>query len=100
MVMEQKKTNKRRDLTQMILIIAIIFLLNFISQKFFTRFDLTTEKKFTLSEKTKELLENLDDIVYFRVYLEGDFNPEFDRLKTSTREMLDEFRAYSNGNIE
>ena len=98
--MAQKKTNKRRDLTQMILIIVIIFLLNFISQKFFTRFDLTTEKKFTLSEKTKELLETLDDIVYFRVYLEGDFNPDFDRLKNSTREMLDEFRAYSNGNIE
>ena len=98
--MIEKKKNKKRDLTQMILIISIIFLLNFVSQKFFTRFDLTTEKKFTLSEQTKELLEKLDDIVYFRVYLEGDFNPDFDRLKISTREMLDEFRAYSNGNIE
>lgn len=98
--MAQKKANKKRDLTQLFLIMAIIFLLNFIAQDFFTRFDLTSEKKFTLSEKTKELLGNLDDIVFFRVYLEGDFNPDFDRLKSSTKEMLDEFRAYSNGNIE
>ncbi|MEW6469670.1 MAG: gliding motility-associated ABC transporter substrate-binding protein GldG [Bacteroidota bacterium] len=94
------KRNKRRDLVQLALIIAIIFLLNFVSQRFFMRFDLTTEKKFTLNEKTTELLQNLDDIVYFRVYLEGDFNPDFDRLKAATREMLDEFRAHSNNNLE
>ncbi len=84
----------------MTLVIAIILLLNFISSFIFTRFDLTTEKKYSLNEKTKELLQSLDDVVFFKVYLEGEFPPEFDKLRNATKEMLDEFRAYSNNNIE
>ncbi|MBL0070515.1 MAG: gliding motility-associated ABC transporter substrate-binding protein GldG [Bacteroidetes bacterium] len=66
----------------------------------FTRFDLTSEKRFTLSESTRELVSDLKDVVYVRVYLDGDFPPSFKRLQNATREMLDELRAYSNGNLE
>ena len=62
------------------------------------RYDLTSEKRYTLSDETKSLLKNLDDIVYFKVYLEGDFPAGFKRLRRETKELLDEFRAY-NKNI-
>lgn len=91
---------KRRDIIQLVLSIAIILLVNFIASFFFSRFDLTSEKRYTLSPATKEMLGKLDDIVYFKVYLEGDMPAGFDRLKTSTKEILDEFRVYSHGNIE
>lgn len=90
---------KRNSLVQLVLGIVIIILANIIGSFIFTRFDLTSEKRFSLSPATKELLKKIDDIVYFRVYLEGDFPAGFKRLRNSTKEMLDEFRAY-NKNIQ
>jgi ABC-2 type transport system permease protein len=100
MVMKEQKTNKkRRDLINLALMFVIIVLINFISSFIFKRFDLTEEKRYTLSPVTKDLLKNLDDAVYFKIYLEGDFPSGFVRLKNETKEMLNEFRAYSH-NIE
>ena len=76
--------------------LLIIILINIISSFVFTRFDLTSEKRYSLSPATKKLLRNLNDIVFFKVYLEGDFPAGFKRLHNETKEMLDEFRAYSD----
>ena len=65
---------------------------------YYDRYDLTSEKRYTLSEATKEVLTELDDIVFFRVYLEGEFPAGFKRLRRETKELLDEFRAI-NKNI-
>lgn len=96
----EKRHNKRRDLISLVLSIAIIVLLNFIGSFVFHRFDLTSEKRYTLSPSTVDMLKNLDEIVYVKVYLEGDFPAGFTRLRNETREMLDEFRAYAGDNIE
>ncbi len=95
-----KNKNKKRDLTALALAIVIIVLLNFLASFVFHRFDLTSEKRYTLSDATKSLLAKLDDVVYVKVYLDGDFPAGFKRLRNETKEMLDEFRAYSNENIE
>jgi ABC-2 type transport system permease protein len=92
--------NKKRDLTTLGLAIIILVMLNFVASFVFHRFDLTSEKRYTLSDATKKLLGNIDDVVYVKVYLEGDFPAGFKRLRNETKEMLDEFRAYSNNNIE
>ena len=73
-------------------------MINIIGLRFFTRLDLTSEKRYSLSNETKNLLKNIDDIVYFKVYLEGEFPAGFKRLRRETKELLDEFRAY-NKNI-
>jgi ABC-2 type transport system permease protein len=91
---------KRRDIIQLILSIAIILLVNFVASFFFTRMDLTAEKRYTLSPATKEMLGKLDDVIYFKIYLEGNLPVGFDRLKTATKEILDEMRIYSNDNIQ
>lgn len=99
--MTQKKSiRKQKDIAMVVVVLCIILLLNFVSSFLFKRYDLTTEKRYTLSESTKKLLKNLDDLVYIKVYLQGDFNPNFTRLKNETKEILDEFRAYSNNNLE
>lgn len=94
------KRNKRRDLTALGLTILILILLNVVCSFLFHRFDLTSEKRYTLSDATKKLLGSLDDVVYVRVYLDGDFPAGFKHLRSETKEMLDEFRIYSNDNIE
>lgn len=95
-----KNRNKKRDLVALSLAIALLIMFNYVGSFVFHRFDLTTEKRYTLSEATKDLLKNLDDVIYVKVYLEGDFPAGFKRLRNETKEMLDEFRAYSNNNIE
>jgi ABC-2 type transport system permease protein len=92
---EKKKDIKKANITGFILILVTIIVINIISSFVFTRFDLTSEKRYTLSEATKQLLNNLDDYVHFRVYLDGDFPAGFKRLQRETKEMLDEFRAYN-----
>lgn len=91
------KINTRLDnYIQLAAGIVIIVLLNVIGTYLFTRFDLTSEKRYTLSKSTRKLIRETDDIIYFKVYLEGEFPSGFKRLSVSTREMLDEFRAYSD----
>ncbi len=97
---ESMRSMKAAAFIQLGLITGIIVLVNFISTSFFTRFDLTSDNRFTLSEKSKSLVGNLKDIVFVKVYLAGDFSPGFSRLSESTREMLDELRTYSDGNLE
>lgn len=70
-------------------------MINFIGSYFFGRFDLTTEKRYTLNRKTIDLLKNLEGSVFIKIYLEGDFNPSFTRLQNETKEILGEFRAYA-----
>jgi ABC-2 type transport system permease protein len=95
----KKKKIKRNNIFALFLSLLIIILVNVIGNFVFTRFDLTTEKRYTLSDATRKFLKDIDDVVYFQVYLEGDFPASFKRLRNATREMLDEFRAY-NDNIQ
>ena len=91
----ERKTLKKNQLISFGIILIVIIAVNIIASFVYTRFDLTSEKRYTLSDTSKEILKNLDDYVYFRVYLEGDFPAGFKKLRKETKEMLDEFRAYS-----
>ena len=87
---------KRSNVFQLLLVVILIVLINIISGFISTRFDLTAEKRYSLSPATKKIVKNLDDVMFFKVYLAGDLPPAFQRLANETREMLDEFRAYSD----
>jgi ABC-2 type transport system permease protein len=91
-----KKNIKKSNITRLMLALVIIVLVNIISSFVFTRVDLTAEKRYSLSSATRGLLRNLHDVVFFKIYLEGDLPPGFKRLSNETREMLDEFRAFSD----
>lgn len=91
----QRKSLKKNQIITFLVTLVIVVVVNIIGSFVFTRFDLTSEKRYTLSNTTKEILGNLEDYVYFKVYLEGDFPAGFKKLRRETKEMLDEFRAYS-----
>lgn len=94
-----KKNTRNQNVVQILIGFAIIVLANAISSYVYTRFDLTSEKRYTLSAATRSMLSEIDDLVYFRVYLHGEFPAGFKRLERETRDMLNEFRAFNN-NIE
>ncbi len=91
---------KKQSLLQLLLLVSILVLLNVLSRFVFSRIDMTQEKRFTLSQSSKQLSKDLNDIVFFKIYLDGDLPPGFNRLKNSLKELLDEFRVYSGDNIE
>ncbi|MGI8580586.1 MAG: gliding motility-associated ABC transporter substrate-binding protein GldG [Chitinophagaceae bacterium] len=81
-------------------VIIILFAANFLASQFHKRIDLTNEKRFTISLPVKKLLGNLDDAVQVDVFLKGEFPSGFKKLATSTDELLQEFKEYSQNNIQ
>lgn len=91
---------KRSDIVQLLLSLAIVLVSAFLLSYFFFKIDLTEEKRHSLTPATKEMLGNLDDKLFIRCYLHGEFPAEFKRLENSIKERLDEFCDYSEGNID
>ena len=92
------EANKKNNLRQLGIIAGILIALNIFGNYFFKRFDLTKDKRYTLSESTLNIIETVDSPLYIDVFLEGKFPPEFKRLQNETRQLLEEFTAY-NSNI-
>ncbi len=93
------KTKRTQAIIQLLLFIGIAIFLNVLGNIFFTTFDLTEEKRFTLTKPTQQLLNDLDEVVYVQVLLDGELPAGVKRLQTATQEMLDDFRSHS-GYIE
>lgn len=56
------------------------------------RFDLTQEKRYTLSQGTEKILKSVSQPLTIDVYLEGDFPASFKQLQNETKFILEEFR--------
>jgi gliding-associated putative ABC transporter substrate-binding component GldG len=82
------------------LVLIILLLFNVVSRYAYFRWDLTAEKRYSISKPTKEMVRKLNDVVIVKVYLGGELNAGFTRLRESTRNMLKEFQAYGGKNIE
>ncbi len=87
---------KRLRLVPLISVLMLIIVVNVLGSYWFTRIDLTGDRRYSLTAATRNMLRELDDIVYFRVYLDGELPAGFRRLRNDTREMLDEFSAWSD----
>ena len=79
--------------------LIILIVINVLASKLYFRLDLTEEKKYSLNDATKKILRSIDDIIYVKVYLNGNLPAGFIRLKNSCQETLDEFR-YHNSLVE
>lgn len=70
-----------------------LLLINFLGSKFYKRFDLTEDRRYTLSVATTSIVDNIEDFITIKVYLQGDFPAEFKRLQTETKLHLEELKA-------
>jgi gliding-associated putative ABC transporter substrate-binding component GldG len=84
---------------KLLVTIAILILLNFAASKVFKRFDLTDDKRYTLSETSLAIIKEAKEPIYVDVFLKGEFPGEFKKLQTETNQLLEEFKAY-NSNIK
>ncbi|MDE1207959.1 gliding motility-associated ABC transporter substrate-binding protein GldG [Tenacibaculum larymnensis] len=75
-----------------------LLVINYIANSVYKRFDLTQDKRYTLSEVSESLIDKIDAPLTIHVFLEGDFPAEFKRLQIETRQFLEELQA-KNSNI-
>lgn len=89
-----------RSLKILALSLLGLILVNVVSSYFYQRFDLTEEKRYTLTPSTRDLLSHLSTNIDMEVYLEGrDLPAGIKVLRNETRELLQEFRTHSNGRL-
>ncbi len=93
------KNIKHKILRQSIILIVAVIGINYIASDWFFRLDLTSEKRYSLSENTKNLFEHLNEDINITVYLEGDLNVGFKKLSKATYELLNELKVYGGNNI-
>lgn len=94
------KSVKRRNISQLIIAVSTIIIVCYISEFVYWRVDLTSEKRYTLSDVTRGTLKSLNDEVFFKIYLDGDMPIGFQRMQKALKETLNEFRVYGGDNIQ
>ncbi len=96
----KKITHGTNAILIVLLVAGILAILNAFSYSHFVRLDLTENKKFTVSDSTKKVLAELDDIVNIKVYLSRKLPPYMVSITNQIRDILEEYRVYSDGMLE
>lgn len=89
-----------QSIKALIVSLLLVLIVNILSNFLYHRFDLTEEKRYTLTSSTKKVLNGLEDNIEVEVYLTGkDLPAGIKILQNETRELLQEFRTNSKGNV-
>lgn len=91
-------SNRKENFKKVVVTILFLIGLNIVSHFVFKRFDLTADKRYTLSQTSLQIVSDVKEPLYVDVFLEGDFPGEFKKLQTETQQLLEEFKA-ENQNI-
>lgn len=94
-----KIANRAKIKSDTMKLIAVCGVVLFLSSKIYQRFDVTKDKRYTLSLVSKETLSKINQNVFITVYLEGSFPSEFKRLQTETKQFLQELKS-ENSNVQ
>jgi gliding-associated putative ABC transporter substrate-binding component GldG/gliding motility-associated ABC transporter permease protein GldF len=99
-VVLQSRNWQGRNLIELASILLAVLLLMVISGAKFFRVDLTSEKKYTLSHSSRDALEDLEDVVFVRIYLEGEMPSEFVNFRNQIGDLMEECRAWAGEKLQ
>lgn len=88
-----KRGPRTSDLLELLMGLVIVGLVLFIGSFLRLRADLTNEKRYTLTPATRQMLGELEDLVYVKVYLTGELPADLQRFSRSIKDLLDEMRV-------
>lgn len=98
--MAKRRLYKTQSWLEIGVVLVIVIVINALSGYYYKRFDLTKEKRFTLSETSKQLCSKLTEKMYCKFYLDGEMSSHFKQLRNELRDMAYEFREASGNKIE
>lgn len=90
------RNRKKLGLVSIIVLIIINLLFLFIPN---SRFDFTSDKRYTLHDYSKRILNSVGEeqnVLNVHIYLTGNLNAGFQRLQDATAELLADFNRYGN----
>jgi ABC-2 type transport system permease protein len=76
-----------------------VIVLNILAAHINARYDMTSEKRFTLTKPVKNMLSRIHEQVSIDILLEGNLKSGLRKLRNSTEALLQEFNEYADGNI-
>jgi ABC-2 type transport system permease protein len=86
---------RRKALTRFMSVVLVATVAGYLLSLVNFRVDLTSDKRYTLSKQTKNILSELKDDIYIQVYLDGEMPVQFKKMRRSVRSILDEFKIIS-----
>ena len=94
------KKHKTQTIARIALILGILVVLNIISIRLFGRLDLTSQKVYTLSDASKNMVGALDDRVTLKAYFTEDLPAPYNSNRRAVLDILNEYKAYAKGNLQ
>ena len=91
---------KKEAILQVLLILGCLLLLNYLVSGIILRFDMTENHEYTLSQPSKKLAEKIKDPITVTAYFSAHLPQRLSRVQDQFKNLLDEFRSYSHGNVE
>ncbi|TXE06573.1 gliding motility-associated ABC transporter substrate-binding protein GldG [Gelidibacter salicanalis] len=88
----------KSNLIKIVVFFVALLALNWLGTKVYQRFDLTQNKRYTLSQSALATVDGVKSPIIVDVFLEGNFPSEFRRLRNETKQLLAEF-ALNNDQI-
>ena len=85
---------------ELVRVLIAVVLINIVGTYVYFRVDLTAEKRYTLKKTSKEILRNLNDIVFVQVYLDGDMPAGLKKMQKEVRDQLNEYKIYAGTNLQ
>ena len=93
-VIEWKRSLIKRSLKHLLLYVSIVLIVGLISENNFFRLDFTTEKRYTLSPQSLELVKKIHNPIDAEILLAGDLPPGLIKLQKATIEKLRDLKTY------
>ena len=88
--------SKNNPYRKVLVVLIILIAVNIFGSYMYKRFDLTHDKRYTLSAETIRLVEQIEKPLQIKVYLQGSFPAEFKRLQLETKQLLQELNEIND----
>lgn len=95
----KKMNNKLQHKSWWLFVLLLFAAITWLSPLLSYRIDLTAEKRFSLTEPTRQLLRQLDTPVTVEVFLAGDLPADYKKLSIAVEDMLGTFRDLSGNRV-
>lgn len=87
----------KKSTISILLVVGIIVIINFLSNELFFRIDTTSDKTYTLSKASKNILKSLEEPITVTSYFTADLPPQYAKNQTDFKDLLIEYNRRSNG---
>ena len=83
-----------------IVVLVALVVINLLMSYIVWRWDMTDDKRYSISAPTKALLQDLDAPLTITLLLDGEMNAGFLRLQKATQELVEELGVYAAGGYQ